>query len=54
VKRDEWLFLGKLALAGLVFPLVWALLVPIAIELFGESPSERTVDPRLARDAVRV
>lgn len=34
MKRDEWLFLGRLALAGCLFPMVWALLVPIAIELW--------------------
>jgi len=54
LQRDEWLFLGKLALAGCVFPLVWALLVPIAIELFRESPSDCPVNPRLARSTVRV
>lgn len=54
LSRDEWLFLGKLALAGCVFPLVWAILVPIAIELFSESPSNRNVDPALAPDGARV
>jgi hypothetical protein len=35
VKRDAWFFLGRLALVGLFFPVVWALLVPVAIDLWG-------------------
>jgi len=50
VKRDEWIFIGHLALVGFLFPLVWALLVPIALELWrdSKSPDDQPVDPGLA------
>jgi len=49
VKRDEWLFLGRLVLVGFLFPLVWALVLPIAIELWQcNSRANQPVNPRLA------
>lgn len=48
MKRDEWVFLGRMALLGFIFPMLWALLVPIALELYSESRMARTVDTGIA------